>query len=789
MRLVALAVAWAAGIVIAAALPEKPLTPWLGALAVGALLCLPRFRRMAGMAGVLLVLLGLGGLRLSLAPETSDISRLNGQGGMTIHGIVSGSPIQRDIALSIPVAVERVERGGTTTPSSGQVLVEAPPQTVALPGSRISATGLLVQPSGGDRFSYADYLARRGIYSQMTQAFVQVFPPDNTFSPDRFLYQLRADAQTRISTALPDPYAALLSGIVLGDDSGLAPEIEAAFAATGTAHIVAISGFNMIVISQVVSTMLASLGLSARKTALLSLLFIGLYTAFVGGSAPILRAALMSGLLVVAPLVRRRAYVPASVALVVLLLSVFDPWVLWDLGFQFSVAATLGLAVFAAPLTKRIDGFLARFLSGRLLGLASAFVTAPLAATLAAQITTLPTTILSFGSLSLVLIPVNLLVLPVQPAILLLGGLGVIASALFAPLGQLLFWAALLPLAWTTSIIRAFAALPFAQVDASLNPTLATVYLLALGVFAVLEAVEPGWRAHYRGRVRQRALLLAASGVSTGVIVLSAALVLARPDGQLRVTFLDVGHSNAVLIQTPGGAQILVDGGRLPSRLLTALGDRMPFSDQTIETLILTQPDPNEYEALAAVAARYSMPLLVTNGQPNAAESWTALVNQLALAQHQTVTADMALDLSDGTRIEFLNPTTTPMLTDSLNDSALVLRVVYGDVDFLLTGDLGRSAQARLATQPLARTTVLQLPQHGTARSLDSDFLAAVNPQVIVVQAAADNRRGDPDGDVLNLLGSAQLIRTDEAGTIQFSTDGVRLWMQADAPVRSPHLR
>lgn len=781
MRLVALTTAWLAGIVAAAALPNGMVAPWLLLAAVALTLWLPRLRPTTGAAGLLVLLVALGGLRMTLAPASSDVRQWNGRGGMTLTGTVAAVPTVRDNGVSIPVDLTQVERSGAVWPSQGRVLVEAPAGTTASPGDAITSTGLLVRPSDGDRFSYADYLARRGIYSQLTQAFVRVTPNTAPLAPGRWLAQARASAQRQIAAALPEPYAALLSGIVLGDDSRIAQEVETAFAATGTAHILAISGFNMVVIAQVVSAALSRLGLTARKTALLSILFIGVYTLFVGAGPAIVRAALMSALLVVAPLVRRRAYVPASVALVGLALSLVDPFVLWDLGFQFSVAATLGLALFAQPIGAAVDRVLARVARGRTLAVLTALVSAPLAATLAAQITTAPISVLSFGALSLVLVPVNLLVLPAQPAILLLGGLAVVASFVFAPLGQLLFWAVMLPLGWTTSVVRAFAALPFAQVDASLSPTLATVYLLALGIAAVLEALDPGWGERVLRRVQQRALFYGGAAASTVVIVLAAALALARPDGQLHVHFLDVGHSNAVLIQTPGGAQMLVDGGRLPSRLLTALGDRMPFNDKTLEALIITQPDANEYEALAEVAARYDVALVLTNGQPNAAPAWTALRDRLAGATHRAVRRGETLVLSDGTQVDILNPATAPELDDSLDGGALALRVRYGNVSLLLTGDLSRDAQAQLrAGGTDLHAAVLQAPQHATARALDAGFLAAVDPQVVVVQSAADNRRGDPNADTLALFGSTRLFRTDQAGALHLWTDGVTLWVNGE---------
>lgn len=786
MRLVFVTVAWVAGMVAAAALPGQPAAPWLAlALLASAGLMLRRARREAGLALACALMLGLGGLRLALLPDTDLLSAWHGLGGMTISGTVAAHPTVRDTGVSLVVEADAITRGGATVPTRGRVLVEAAPGTNAQIGDRVRATGRLVRPAESDRFSYAEYLARRGIYSQLTQASVEVTPAAYSLLPGRWLAALREGAQQHIERALAEPYASLLSGIVLGDDSRIAPEIEAAFAATGSAHILAISGFNMVIISQVVSAGLARLGLSARRAGLLSIVFVGLYSAFVGAGPAILRAALMSSLLVAAPLVRRRAYVPASVALAMLVLSLLDPWVLWDLGFQFSVAATLGLALFAGPIGSRLDRLMARAFSGRALRLATALVSAPLAATLAAQITTAPIGLLSFGTVSLVLLPVNLLILPVQPAILLLGGLAVLVAAVFAPLAQPLFWAALLPLSWTSAVVRAFAALPFAQADIGLSPTLAALYLLLIGMTATLSASHPGWSDGLRQRVRQQTVVSISLGASALVLVIAAALALARPDGQLHVHFLDVGHSNAVLIQTPGGAQVLVDGGRLPSRLLAALGDRMPFSDSTIEALVITQPDSNEYGALASVVERYSIPLVLTNGQPNASPDWDALMQRLGGATVQPLTSGARVELSDGAWLEALNPAAPPALGDSLDDYSLTLRVGYGEVNFLLTADLSRNAQAQLASAPIPRAAVFQAPQHATAFSLDPGFFAAVQPQAVIVQAAGDNRRGDPNADVLAIFGTTPVFRTDTGGALHLWTDGRRLWINGERTLQN----
>jgi competence protein ComEC len=246
----------------------------------------------------------------------------------------------------------------------------------------------------------------------------------------------------------------------------------------------------------------------------------------------------------------------------------------------------------------------------------------------------------------------------------------------------------------------------------------------------------------------------------------------------LHVWFLDMGHSNAVLAQTPGGAHILVDGGRFPSRLLTAIGDRLPFNDRELELVLLTQPDENDFAALEAVLRRYRVGAFLTNGQPNDGEAYSALNAALAGTNLVTAQAGYAVELSDGARLEILAPAVPPLLGDSLDDGTLVARLTYGEVSFLLTGDVstgGQSALLKNGAWPLA--TVMQLPQHGAARSLSEAFLAAVQPQAVALQSDPANRFGDPDPDTLARLGETPLFRTDQQGTLHFWTDGMRLWM------------
>ena len=264
----------------------------------------------------------------------------------------------------------------------------------------------------------------------------------------------------------------------------------------------------------------------------------------------------------------------------------------------------------------------------------------PLVVSLAAQISTLPLVLLYFGRLSLVALPVNLLIVPVQSAILLLALLAIVVSFIAPVVGTALYWAALVFLSWSIAIVRAFAQLEYADIALHIDGRLIQLfYLLMIGGTMVAAARPPFWNRLIH-LVNRRRLLTALAAAAAVALVLLTAMFLSRPDGRLHVWVLDMGHSNAILLQTPGGAQMLIDGGRFPSRLLTAIGDRLPFYDREIEILAITHPDEWDIAAISAVLNRYTVGVALMNGQPNRTEVYQEIQRRLAEAGiHTTVRA------------------------------------------------------------------------------------------------------------------------------------------------------
>jgi competence protein ComEC len=272
------------------------------------------------------------------------------------------------------------------------------------------------------------------------------------------------------------------------------------------------------------------------------------------------------------------------------------------------------------------------------------------------------------------------------------------------------------------------------------------------------------------------------------VAILVSITAATMPDDRLRVSFMDVGEGDAILIQR-GNQQVLVDGGPSPQALALALGQAMPFWDRNIEFVVLTHPHADHLTGLLAILPRYQVgqifyPELYYESPQY--DEWLSLI----AARNVKVTAARAgqkIDLGNDVVIDVLNPQ-QPLLSGTESDidnNGVVLRLSTGRVSFLLTADIFWEAESELVHGATGlKSTVLKAAHHGADTSTSAEFLGAADPQLAVISVGNDNRFGHPSPQVLQRLaqklGPENVYRTDRNGTIEFITDGERLWLRTE---------
>ena len=309
------------------------------------------------------------------------------------------------------------------------------------------------------------------------------------------------------------------------------------------------------------------------------------------------------------------------------------------------------------------------------------------------------------------------------------------------------------------------------------------------------------------------ALILAVSGIYLWVEIFNGS------DGRLHVYFFDVGQGDSTLIVTPQGRQVLVDGGPEIGSATRALSGPLSPWDRRLDLVILTHLDADHSRGLLKALETYRVDAILVGAKDEDSFLYPQWRQAVERQEHRPayLTAGQTITLEEGITLETVHPPAektaaektaaekTAAETDAgrnnpaarrpapdwnadirnANNKSVVLRLVYGEVSFLLTGDIELEAERYLVrTAPNLESRVFKVAHHGSKTSTTPAFLRAVNPRWAVISAGRDNPYGHPHPSVLARLeaavGPSGIYQTANQGTIEFSTDGFRIWVKTE---------
>ncbi|MBL8051295.1 MAG: ComEC/Rec2 family competence protein, partial [Anaerolineales bacterium] len=542
---------------------------------------------------------------------------------LLITGYLVEPPDYRDTYTNLKLRVEAVDTGDDDLPVDGFILVRVLPNQIYEYGERLRLRGQLKTPPENEDFSYKDYLARQSIYSYITKAEVTRLPGNNGNIVTAQVYKLKLRLLENTYRLFQDPEASLFAGILFGVETGLPRKLQEAFKNTGTAHIIAISGFNIAIIAGVLFSTFKYI-FKERISAILSIIGILFYAFLVGGDAAVVRATLMGMISIFARQIGRRNAGLNALGFVALIMALLNPLVLWDVGFQLSFFATLGLILYAEPFSNFTENIIAKF-SKSDISTFTKLINENIVLTFAAQLTTIPIMAYHFNRISLISFIANPFILPVQPAVMIIGGLSVFTSLIIYPLGQLMAWFAWAFAAYTIRIVEFFDKVPNGVMV--LSNTSSQLMLL---IYFPLLFMTFNWSA-IKERFQASSASLRATALTIAFVFTFVCMIIfwrssaTAGDGRFHITFLEVGSADAVLIQTPEGRNILINGGASATELSDELGRRLPFFSPKLDWLIIASTQENQLSALPRVLERYVPENVLLSGNIQASFSAQAL--------------------------------------------------------------------------------------------------------------------------------------------------------------------
>jgi competence protein ComEC len=380
------------------------------------------------------------------------------------------------------------------------------------------------------------------------------------------------------------------------------------------------------------------------------------YTIMVGASASVVRASIMGGITLLAIYLGRQGAAINSLFAAGLIMTFIDPNTLFDVGFQLSFVATLGLIVYARSFADATQKLITRLFSNRIAKAIVEVINDAVLVTLAAQLASIPLLVYYFRQLSWISIFVNPLVLPAQTGIMVFGLIALAIGLLSVPFGlifisiaSIIAWSAWVFLAWTINVIH-FATVIFPNGAIPLDyvsPIVPMIY------YAVLIAIM--WKIRTRATLQIKWLTPRRLIFAVGMIAVLISVALSwQPDGKLHIVALDVdGHPT--LIRTPQGKQILIGGSSSPSGLLTALGQQLPFWDRDIDLMIVPEANVPRLNGLLAVLDRYSIGQVIAvdmSLNSRAGSDWQSALSKRHLTS-TPISTTSTLDLEPNVSITF----------------------------------------------------------------------------------------------------------------------------------------
>jgi competence protein ComEC len=430
--------------------------------------------------GMLLAACGLGGWRFQSAlpifsPE--DVAFYQPLDDVVLTGTITSFPQRSSSATTAIVSVDSLQAFGHTYMVAGQVDVRLPAGFHLSYGDRLRLAGNLDGVVEDSQPYFTSHLARRGVFSRMPYPQIDWISSGHGSQIYRMLYSLRARAQTLIYNQVPFPESSLLEGILLGIEWNIPGILRQAYRGTGLIHIIAISGFNIALIANVVAQLFRRIFPHAWA-AVLSICAIFFYTLLVGAEPAVVRAAIMGSLAIPAHYIGRRIFGLHALVVAASLMLLFNPFLLWDISFQLSFLATMGLMLLVDPLATWVHGIIDRHFSEQ-----SADRSMPLLmlviTTFAAQFAVSPVLFALDPYLPVFALLANLIILPLQPIVMILGALSVLAGWLFPLAGRLLGWLVWPFIALGNQVAMRISLNPFSQVRLPEGSAAAAAMLVA----------------------------------------------------------------------------------------------------------------------------------------------------------------------------------------------------------------------------------------------------------------------------------------------------------------------
>ncbi|MDI6803273.1 MAG: DNA internalization-related competence protein ComEC/Rec2 [Bacteroidota bacterium] len=717
----------------------------------------------------------------------NQISKFVATSGIqSIEGIITDPPQKKTYNIQFVIESEKIKSEKDSIGVFGGVLVSIPRENISDQfsdsleyGVRVTLSGQLALAGTArnpGEFDLRRYLEVNDIYARIYldgREDVVIQQKTGNWFLSYIIYPLRKKIAHNFDRFVGGEEAKFLKGILVGDRSEIPFETKEAFINSGVMHILAVSGLHVGMIILIVISLLTAFRIP-EKLKIITTCFILISFVFLTGQSPsVVRASVMGVILLSSLLLERKIDIFNSLAVAAIILLFFDAKQLFHPGFQLSFAAVISI-VLLYPKISSVD----KLIPQNIRNVSSVkFIIGLAAVSVSAAIGTLPFTSYYFGKISMIGLVANLLVVPLTGIVLALG----ITTTVF-------------------SFVSSWLGLIFAETTKSVA-----------GLLLHLVAVFGNWKYSfiYSNFTLFSGLLFYGSIIflftinrkvffkrSIFVLLIVSNIILYyfiffKVEPKLKTTFIDVGQGDAIFLEFPNGKNMLVDGGARTfyrdagQRFITPFLNRQGISQ--IDILVNSHPHHDHLGGFPYLMRNFKIGKIIDAGSFEKSDIFKEFKHIIDSSKinYQIIKRGEIINVADNFRIYVLHPSEQYDSTDihDLNNQSLVLKVVYGKTELILTGDAERATEIKLINQykEFLEVDILKCGHHGSTTSSSLEFIETIKPSLSVISVGYANKFNHPSKIVLENLKrmNIKIYRTDLQGAIVLESNGLT-WREVE---------
>ena len=667
-------------------------------------------------------------------------------------------------------------------------------------GDKIRFSGEFIEATkqrnyGG--FNYKQYLKTLKIYGSIKVEEIEIIASNQTNLFFRITNEIAFNIKQKIDSFMKKEDAAILKGLLLGDTREIADEVQENFRISSISHILAVSGMHVTYVIIGIKMLFES-HLGKRKTKFIIIIFLILYTFITGFSPSIVRASVMGILLVGAEILHRKNDIWNSIAISLLLILFYNPFLIMNVGLQFSYLGTIGIIVFHKNILKLLKDIKTKnkkwkYQYNKKIMKFINKVKEVLAVTISAQLTILPVMIYHFNLLGIYFFITNLLVSIIIGPIIMLGAIAIFFSIFLFPITQIL-GVILEILIKSLIVISNFSKIPFSKIYVA-TPKIYDIILYFILIF-LFNLLYTLYHSKELNRTQMRARNLIAlirykvfmnRGKYKKIIFIPVFIIIfiSITPKKLNIHFVDVGQGDCTFIVTPRKQTILIDGGGSTSKeynvgkntLLPYVLDR---GYTKLDYIFISHFDQDHVAGILTILEELKVETVIIPKQEENTENYQEF---LELIKEKRIKVNIVkkgdkVNIEKNVYFDILWPEKEQIKENVINNNATVMKMYYGNFSILFTGDIEEKAEEKIlkvyeGKERLLNANILKVAHHGSKTSTTEKFLKWVNPKAALIGVGKNNLFKHPSEKTIENLRkhNVTIYRTDENGEITITID------------------